>query len=128
MTTELRVSGISAPTGFRAVDGAIALLASSAALARRPRPVPAPAKYKKGEKEVSISQTTSPSPSAAAAQEETGPVITVDQFVEQKQLSAKAGRQADRKMSASIKVTTTTIPRRLTSGSHRELYADKQAL
>ena len=130
MTTELRVS-----RGFRArqvsvlLMGAIALLASSAALAAPPAASSGPGKYKKGEKEVSISQTNLTKPEAPPPpKKETGPVITVDQFVEQKQ--AQLQKLVDKqigKMSGLIKVTTDDDPQKADFWFRiAELYADKQ--
>ena len=132
MTTELRVSrGLLARQISLLLVGALPLLASVSALAAPPSPASAagPGRFKKDEKSVAVSQTNLTKPEAPPPpKKETGPTITVDQFVEQKQ--AQLQKLVDKqiaKMTGLIKVTDDGDPQKADFWFRiAELYADKQ--
>ena len=130
MTTELRVSkGFLGRQISLLLVGAIPLLASVSALAAPPPASAGPGRYKKDEKSIAVSQTNLTKPEAPPPpKKETGPTITVDQFVEQKQ--AQLQKLVDKqiaKMTGLIKVTDDGDPQKADFWFRiAELYADKQ--
>jgi TolA-binding protein len=112
--------------------GAIPLLTipllTSAALAA-PANNAGPGKYKKNEKEITANQTNLTKPEAPPPpKRETGPVITVDQFIEQKQ--AQLQKLVDRqivKMKGLLLATPDDDPQKADFWFRiAELYSDKQ--
>jgi tetratricopeptide (TPR) repeat protein len=131
MTTEVSVSKRSFARQLAlSLASAASLLTSTAAWAATPAAANSgKARYTKEETEVAATQTTLTKPDAPPPpSKETGPVITVDQFVEQKQAQLqKLVDQQISKMKRLIQVTQDDDPQKADFWFRiGELYADKQ--